>query len=696
MKTKYIAFAVVLTGLGVFSTSCTDEIKFGNAFLEKAPSGDVTIDTVFHNAEYARQYLTGIYATQYYGLYMHNGLAFPYPNDPYVGLSDALTDTYQDHFTTTVANRYYNGTLNATNTGNRRGNIFRLDEANVWEAVRACNTFMANIGGTPDMEQSEKDELVAEAKCLLAARYFDVFRYYGGVPIITQAFSGSDASYNMKRGSVEECVDFMVKNLDEAIPLLPWTVDVNTQSGRWTKAGAMALKCKILQFAASPLFNSDQPYNTNTTASAEEQKAWWYGNYDKNRWVKCAEACKELLDAIAANGTYKLVEATTKDPATGQVRLSDYRLAYRKGYFQPESPEVLHSVRVETNDAFKSAKYVWHQYGPGSRSMGTNGNGRALSPTWEYVEMFPWADGRNFDFSKLSNAEKDEMFTIPNDTKDSKGNLVTGSILTRDPRLYENVIVNGVQSSLDWSNGSMSGNAYELWTLGSDIQTGVQQQSGGFATGFGNNKYFLGQDALRKNVHWGAIRLSDIYLTYAEALLQAYGDNAGALQWVDKVRARVGLKGLAESNPDENLLSDKDKLLDEILRERACELSLEQSRWFDIIRYKLGDKILTKKLHRLIIHRLVDETKDPNDKSNWMDDKSSGFSGTVTWRANTNANSPTGIKNTARPKHFGYEISDITYLSRTWWTGFDSKWYLQPFPLTEVNKGFGLVQNPGW
>lgn len=695
MKTKYIAFAVVLAGFAAFSTSCTDEIKFGNSFLEKAPSGKVTIDTVFNNAEYTRQYLTSIYATQYYGLTMTNRLSFPYPTDPYVGLSDALTDTYQDHFGTTALNYYYNGTLNATNTGSNRGNIFRLDKSNIWEAVRACNIFMANIGRTPDMEQGEKNELVAEAKCLLAARYFDVFRFYGGVPIITEPFTGSDATYSIKRNSVEECVDFMVKNLDEAIPLLPWTVDVNTQSGRWTQAGAMALKCKILQFAASPLFNSDQPYNTNTAASAEEQKAWWYGNYDKNRWVKCAQACKELLDAIAANGTYHLVEATTKDPSTGNVRLSDYRLAYRKGYFQPESPEVLHSVRVESTDAFKSSTYTWHQYGPGSSSMGTTGNGRMFSPTWEYVAMFPWADGRNFDYSKLSDTEKDEMFTIPNDTKDNKGNRVPGSILTRDPRLYENVIVNGVQSSLGWEDGNMSGEAYELWSGGSDVGTGVQLQSGGFATGFGNNKYFLGQDALRKAVHWGAIRLSDIYLTYAEALLQAYDDNTGALQWIDKVRARVGLKGLAESNPDENLTTNKDKLLDEILRERACELSIEQSRWFDLIRYKLGDKILAKKLHRLIIHRLVDESKNAEDKSNWMDDTASGFGGDVRWRANT-GNNATGVNHVQRPSRFGYEVGEITTNSRVWWSGFDSKWYLQPFPQTEINKGFGLVQNPGW
>ncbi len=49
------------------------------------------------------------------------------------------------------------------------------------------------------------------------------------------------------------------------------------------------------------------------------------------------------------------------------------------------------------------------------------------------------------------------------------------------------------------------------------------------------------------------------------------------------------------------------------------------------------------------------------------------------------------------PNHFEYERFEITTGARYWWTnGFDPKWYFQPFPITEVNKGYGLDQNPGW
>lgn len=62
-----------------------------------------------------------------------------------------------------------------------------------------------------------------------------------------------------------------------------------------------------------------------------------------------------------------------------------------------------------------------------------------------------------------------------------------------------------------------------------------------------------------------------------------------AIEMVDKVRARVGLKGLIESNQDKNLLSDSNALMEEILRERACELGLEDVRFFDMIRNKRAD-----------------------------------------------------------------------------------------------------------
>ena len=79
-------------------------------------------------------------------------------------------------------------------------------------------------------------------------------------------------------------------------------------------------------------------------------------------------------------------------------------------------------------------------------------------------------------------------------------------------------------------------------------------------------KYYLGTEYQRQYTHWVYLRLSDIYLTYAEALLQAKNDHRGAINQMNIVRARVGLKkDLAECVTDKNLLSDKAALLEELL-----------------------------------------------------------------------------------------------------------------------------------
>lgn len=250
-----VASGLALTS--VIATSCVDEIKFGNSFLEKAPGGSVTKDTVFNNAEYTRQFLTNLYGMQYYGLPYKN-VANQESSNQYVGKPEALTDLYVFTYPSCgISGPYYKGTHTA-NYG-KRSDKFDYLRNNVWEAVRGVWMLIENIDNVPGLGEDEKASMVAQAKCILASRYFDVFRHYGGIPLIKGTFSGTDTSYEMPRNSVEETVNYMVQLLDEAAAVLPWTVETPaSESGRWTRAAALAYKCRILQFAASPLFNSDQ------------------------------------------------------------------------------------------------------------------------------------------------------------------------------------------------------------------------------------------------------------------------------------------------------------------------------------------------------------------------------------------------------------------------------------------------------
>ena len=102
----------------------------------------------------------------------------------------------------------------------------------------------------------------------------------------------------------------MDKMLEEAIGSggLKWSyegADFNSDGGHWTLAGAMALRCKLWQFAASPLFNDTQGY-AGGRSEAEQQHLVWYGSKRPDLWNKCLEYCRQFFNAIEANGFYEL------------------------------------------------------------------------------------------------------------------------------------------------------------------------------------------------------------------------------------------------------------------------------------------------------------------------------------------------------------------------------------------------------
>ncbi len=644
-----IGLGLALTS--VVSTSCVDEIKFGDAFLEKAPGGTVTKDTVFNSAEFTNQFLTDLYGMQYYGLPYNN--VVPESGNSYVGKLDCITDLYVNTYSCMSA--YINGTHSA-NYGVRQDKYAYLRNK-IWESVRAGWMLIENIDKVPGLSDAEKASMVAQAKCIIATSYFNVFRHHGGVPIIKSTFSGTDASYELPRNSVEEVVNFIVQLLDEAAEVLPWAVETPaTESGRWTRAAAMATKCRVLQFAASPLFNDDTCYYPGETSTAV-----WMGGYKAEWWDRCLTACDEFFKELASKGVYGLNYAKGTRP-------EDYRLAYRAGYSNMDSPEILVFTRVIDTDAFKSGKYIFHQWRDALMSIK-----RTDCPTFEYMVMFPWADGTPFDWEQAKkDGRLDEMFMTGEGTADGLENPV----LTRDPRLYEEMIVNGQKLSMDWTTANMSGLSFETWLGGKHAGMDAQNQNKAFATGFGPMKFLMGNDMLRRHVMWPLIRIPEVYLIYAEALwMSAKGDKKKALEQIDILRARVGMKGLAECNPTKNLTSDKEAFLEELLRERACELGMEDARFYDLIRYKRAD-IFEKQLHGLMIHRLDENGERTQNAWNGKDDKDK----------------------IPYPTKFEYEIYEMNKPAvRYWWReGFDPKWYLSPFPATEVNKGYGLVQNPGW
>ena len=202
-----------------------------------------------------------------------------------------------------------------------------------------------------------------------------------------------------------------------------------------------------------------------------------------------------------------------------------------------------------------------------------------------------------------------------------------------------------------------------------------------FSTGFGVIKYYLGEEYHRKYMHWVYLSLDEMYLMYAEALAQT-GHLDEAIRQVDVVRSRVGLGGLSTRNPSLNLSSNKENLIEEILRERACELGMSNNRYYDMIRYKRTDWI-TKPLHGLVTFRMIKDSK-----GQWVRNFEP-------WKGTHKDN---GI---IEPSRFDYWRFELFNRRRVQWDQDPNspevkKWLLFPFPIGEINKGYGIIQNPGW
>lgn len=147
-----------------------------------------------------------------------------------------------------------------------------------YEQIRKINLLLQKVG-SGSIDEETQNTLKAQALVLRAWRYFQMVRLYGGVPLILEPQELTDDLY-VTRAKTSECIAQMVKDLDDAIAILPWKW-TSDDEGRITKAAAMAFKGRILLYWASPQFNPDN---------------------DKQRWEDAYNANKQVMEELAQNG----------------------------------------------------------------------------------------------------------------------------------------------------------------------------------------------------------------------------------------------------------------------------------------------------------------------------------------------------------------------------------------------------------
>ena len=663
-----------------FTTACVEKFAVGDAFLEKAPGVDVNIDTVFSSAEYTRNFLWSAYG-QLYCIYtsgnMMNGAPIDALSDSYHcycswggpiqsyypgGLTEDAQDTYDGNFQGKFS--YSSKDPSDDSSQNANGRV------SIYETVRKCWQIIENIDRVPDMTDDEKSRLKGEAYTIMASRYFDAFRNFGGLCLAKKAYAVGE-NFEDGRATAMETVEFIDSLIVCAIqePGFIWNLENADQaqwSGRLTRASARALRAKLWMHAASPLFNNKTPYMEYAPGKTTEFtniEHVWFGKEDPTLWNRCLQACKEFFQDNEANGNYyQLIQPTTQDEA-------GYRMAFRNAY-RYRNDENNHEKLFDahptqwmsssgTNGVIENNGWGWGWAGFALDCMRQGG----AVPTNELVECFGMADGKNFPYDNLYGAGKNpEGIDIFKD---------------RDPRLYETVLVpresfpfdvvgdyNGFKYIDTWVGGAMDKDAGNFGNLADDTHTYYRKF-----------KWFLDYSGGKmddKFIGISYIRLAEMYLIYAEALAET-GDLQGALDQLHVVRSRVGLGRLEEKNPELNLRSNKENLINEILRERNCEIGAEcGDRLYDMVRRKRQD-LFTKTLHEIRVYRL-------DASGNRMQGDDLRWDPSTPW-----------------PK-FEYEKVAIEVGARAWWRPgyWTNKWYLDPVSRIEIQKGYGLTQNPGW
>jgi len=405
--------------------------------------------------------------------------------------------------------------------------------------IRSCNLLLSKLPTTPLSAATQK-RITGEARFLRAWYYYNLIIQHGGVPIVKdQVFSITDF-VNIPRSTFAECVKYVSDELDAAAAILPVSYQGNDY-GRVTKGGAMAVKAKLLLFAASPLFNGNT--YPGLTTDVNRSAAAGYPNYDVARWQAAADAAKPVMNT----NTYSLVVDNATAPGFGFYNMFLQRI---------NSEYIFYHNRFANKD-FESF------YLPTTRNGSKYG-----TPTQTLVDAFPMANGKAI-------------------TDPTSGYDPTNPYVNRDPRFGYSIIYNGAFYFNQASNSYTQIFTY----VGAPTDGFVYNASTTGPSGYYSRKMcdatLSANSPGNTNRGWPLLRYGEILLIYAEAVNET-GQTTLAYPVLRQLRARAGIIAGADGNYGMNPNMDVKAMRAFIQNERHIELMYENTRWDDVRRWKIA------------------------------------------------------------------------------------------------------------
>ncbi|MEN9949491.1 MAG: hypothetical protein RLY85_243 [Bacteroidota bacterium] len=617
MKTKFLSFTVAISAL--LYTSCNSD------FLNTKPLDQLSESTVWTDPS-----LTEAFVTELYGGLGNGG----FDEQMLASLTDEASFTHPGRGITTITESRSNpadiGWVNGT-----------LSWSNMYLRIRACNIAISNLSKSPaGFSAALIERLNGESKFMRAYFYQQLVRYYGGVPIIDKPFGLTDTSFLSSRNTYEECVNFIVKDLDDAASLLNGK---SMSAGRASRAAALALKSRVLLYAASDLYDVNTAKSKSTVHSAfAKPEILGYTSSDRAaRWTKAKDAAKAVLDLPGLGNKLNLTAPAPKDEAI--VNYSNNSLAKNGG------EKELIFARYFINAKAENGGRIGLFNGPNGYH-----NWAGNAPIQNFVDDYQMMDGSKFSWSNPAHA--------------------ASPYENRDPRFYASILYDGAGwkprtadvASKDPANQIQAGQ-YEVIVGGNKVayfgldtrKSSVEDWNGSY-TGYYFRKFTDPNPAIIdqntwQQIPWPFLRYTEAVLNYVEACIEL-GQEAEAKAWLNKVRFRSGMPEITATG---------DALRQAYRNERQIEMAFEEQRYHDARRWMIASSTLGQKV------RIV----------NVIGTLKAGKSVTLYKYDKDNYNYTYNVVNMDPGKE-----------NRAW----ADKMYFLPIHRDEMNRNKNLVQNPGY
>ncbi|MDR0729954.1 MAG: RagB/SusD family nutrient uptake outer membrane protein [Prevotellaceae bacterium] len=562
---KYIIIILLGTQLCL---SCTD-------FLDKELDTELTLPMVFEDKTRMEGWLANVYS------------AIPHPTWDYLRSGEGW-DVMGDELTPSERWRQFGWDMIPRILGEWTPMTDWL--ANYWERlpkyIRSAYIFIENVKPLPDQGVSaqEVEYMKAECRFLAAYYYYLLVNTYGAIPFQPGYIAPTDATTTeLMTGQTpyDDVVDWLDRELVAVSKILPAHYTEANKYGRATSIMCMAVRARMLLFAASDLVNGNPDYagyvNNEGTPIFNSVK-------DPSKWTRAATACKELIDAAADAGHELYIERNADGSIDPFMSLQNLFLTeYTKG-----NREILFARPSEPN----------RDYEKHATPGGSGGNG-GLGVTQRLVDAFFMRNGLPKDLPGSGYVE--DGFSTANDVRNTRWNgCKSGGIITetgaynmycnREPRFYTAVYYHGAwypsaRRNLEFFLGQRDNSGtYDA------PQNGylARKKTSPLTTFAPTESYVYRPDIL--------YRLGEAYLNYSEALNESDPGNVNILFYLNKIRERAGIRQYTHGATDNDFIhvdNTQDAMRKIIRAERHVELCCEGIRYDDLRRWTEAEERLT-------------------------------------------------------------------------------------------------------